>query len=63
MNARGGVDDLSVRSSGGPASGLATIGVLLAGLGMLVASSSSVAAQGTCSGADDPGTPPPRSDP
>ena len=54
----GGVDDLSVRSLGGPATGLATIGVLLAGLGIFVASPHSVAAQGTCTNAEDPGTPP-----
>ncbi len=58
MNARGGGDDLSGRSLGGPASGLATIGVLLAGLGILVASPHSVAAQGTCTNAEDPVTPP-----
>ncbi len=58
MNARGGVDDLSVRSLGGPATGLATIGALLAGLGILVASPHSVAAQGTCTNAEDPVTPP-----
>ncbi len=58
MNARGGADDLSVRSLGGPATGLATTGVMLAVLGILVASPHSVAAQGTCTNAEDPVTPP-----
>ncbi len=58
MNARGGVDDLSGRFLGGPASGLATIGVLLVGLGILIASPHPVVAQGECTNADDPGTPP-----
>ena len=52
----GGGDDLSVRSLGGPASGLATIGVLLAGLGILAAVPHPAAAQGMCAGTD--GTPP-----
>ena len=56
MNAKGGGNDLSVRSLDGSASGLATIGVLLAGLGIFAAVPHPVAAQGTCAGTG--GTPP-----